>query len=85
MENNYPAYRSRLGVRAFLIGRIFQGVLIPDDVLLDPIAVTTRWIKKHKAQVGGYYVVDYMGNAHWQSARDFVAAFRADEDKEQAR
>lgn len=82
----YPRYKSHKEVEAFKIADINwdadiaknqnretdgSATLIPEDNNLNPHKVTAEYIKKHKPQIGGYWVRYADGYESWSPARQF--------------
>jgi hypothetical protein len=47
------------------------GTITPDDERYAPFEVDAEYIRKHKPEVGGYYVVYKGGYKSWSPAGDF--------------
>jgi hypothetical protein len=70
-----PQYRSHKVVGALKIGKIEGNVLTPADSQFAPFLVDKEYLRRNKAEAGGYYVVYADGYRSFSPAAAFESGY----------
>ncbi|WP_070988435.1 hypothetical protein [Halofilum ochraceum] len=79
-DSELPRYRSHKEVRAVQIEKVIPTAgggaeIVPVDAGISPFTVEAAYMKKHKPEAGGYYVVYSDGYESWSPKEAFEQGY----------